>query len=162
MYKFYLLIDRAFTTCKYLALRTNGAAKWSTDLMSRFLMPQFKWDLMNGWCSPTRGKWQAGLIRNRLAPKRNSGNESRLAKQGILPGPWEVVGLNLTELTFRGFILTALRHHALLCLRQLRSTGRAIRGFHLHHALSPPHTHPTAHAAGLPLTPLGHHTAAGC
>lgn len=79
----------------YLALRRNGAAKWSTDLTtSRFLWPQFKWDFMNGWCSPTRGKWQAGLIRNRLAPKRNSGNESSLAKQGILPGPWEVVGLS--------------------------------------------------------------------
>lgn len=58
--------------------------------------------------------------------------------------------------------LTALRHHALLHLGHLRPAHGAVNRGHLDHALASPHPQAAGDAAGVPLSPLRHHAAAGC
>ena len=57
--------------------------------------------------------------------------------------------------------LTALGHHALLCLRRLSLAHGAVRRAHLDHAVPLLHAHPAGGAALVPLAPLGHQAAAG-
>ena len=57
--------------------------------------------------------------------------------------------------------LTALGHHALLCLRCLSLAHGAVRGAHLDHAMPLLHAHSAGGAALVPLAPLGRQAAAG-
>lgn len=57
--------------------------------------------------------------------------------------------------------LTALGHHALLCLGRLSLAHGAVCGAHLDHAVALLHAHPAGGAALVPLAPLGHQAAAG-
>lgn len=70
-------------------------------------------------------------------------------------------GVNVSTWCYDGVKLTAVWHHAFLHFRHLRLTHGSIRRRHLHHALTSSHAQPAGGAAGIPLPPLRHHTAAG-
>lgn len=73
----------------------------------------------------------------------------------------EACTFTLSYMTSQTKQLTTLWHHALLHFSHLRlAHGTVYRG-HLDHALTSSHTQTAGDAAGVPLAPLSHHTAAG-
>lgn len=58
--------------------------------------------------------------------------------------------------------LTAFWHHAFLHFCHLGLAHWSVYRRHLHHALASSHAQAAGDAAGVPLSPLSHHAAAGC